>query len=527
MLGSLRRRLGLTLISLPYTTHFLTRTQHPSQLGYSNPASCSCPYSNSIIMESPSRSISFTGFSSYTDAKLCGEREDDEEGETSESDDADALNKEISSTDEGFARDIDTILGILNDHGRNKLQVKNKLDECRSVTISPELVVEVLSRVRNDWETAFTFFLWAKNKPNYRNSLRAYHSMISILAKVRKFDTAWALIDEMRGESLVTPHTLLIMIRRYCAVHEVAKAINTFYAHRLFKFNVGMEEFHSLLSALCRYKNVKDAEHLLFCNENFFSFNTKSFNIILNGWCNIVSDPREAKRIWREMAEKGVDRDVVSYSSIISCYSKHGNLHEALKLFNQMKELDIALDRKVYNAVIHALAKKRLVKDACDLLKTMEESGIAPNAVSYNSLIKPLCTSGQLQEAAKVFGIMLEQGVSPTIRTYHALLRNLKSKEEVCSLLDKMNKTGLCPDNDTKVMLVRKFLRWGQVDDAWKIWNEMRDNGGSDRSAYVALVKGLFLSGELEEAHKHYDEMKAKDYLPEPELDKLLQSCLS
>ncbi|KAF7150372.1 hypothetical protein RHSIM_Rhsim02G0200500 [Rhododendron simsii] len=89
--------------------------------------------------------------------------------------------------------------------------------------------------------------------------------MISILAKARKFDIAWALINEMRGEngkgkSLVTSKTLLILIRRYCAIHEVGKAINTFYAHKLFKFEVGMEEFHDFLSALCRYKNVRDAE---------------------------------------------------------------------------------------------------------------------------------------------------------------------------------------------------------------------------------------------------------------------------
>ncbi|KAI7989832.1 Pentatricopeptide repeat-containing protein [Camellia lanceoleosa] len=201
--------------------------------------------------------------------------------------------------------------------------------------------------------------------------------MISILAKMRKFDTAWALVDEMRGgrtgQSLVTPQTLLILIRRYCAVHEVGKAINTFYAHKLFKFDVGMEEFHNLLSALCRYKNVKDAEHMLFCNENVFPINTKSFNIILNGWCNIICSPREAKRIWREMNERGVAHDVVSYSSIISCYSKSSNLHEkvlsmaqldnVLKLWSEMSKYG-GPDRSSYIALVHGLFLYGKVEEA-------------------------------------------------------------------------------------------------------------------------------------------------------------------
>ncbi|KAG5562813.1 hypothetical protein RHGRI_005515 [Rhododendron griersonianum] len=383
---------------------------------------------------------------------------------------------------------MSTLLGILLEKGNSKPQVRIQLEQC-GVIPSSDLVVEILSRVRNDWESAFTFFMWVTKQPNYAPSLREYHSMISILAKARKFDTAWALINEMRGEngkgkSLVTPTTLSILIRRYCAIHEVGKAINTFYAHKLFKFEVGMEEFHDFLFALCRYKNVRDAEHLLFCNESVFPLNTKSFNIILNGWCNIVCNPREVKRIWREMSERGVSRDVISYSSMISCSSKFGKLNEVLKLFNQMKEFGVCPDRKVYNAVIHALAKGKLVKDARNLLKTMEDEGIGLNAI-------------------------------------------LRSGDEVFELLEKMNKVDCCPNNDTYTMLIRKFCRWRQLDNVFKLWGEMSKNGGPDRSSYVALIHGLFLNGKLEESHKYYQETKEKRFLPEPKLEEMLQSWVS
>ncbi|GFS42693.1 tetratricopeptide repeat (TPR)-like superfamily protein [Actinidia rufa] len=260
---------------------------------------------------------------------------------------------------------------------------------------------------------------------------------------------------------------LLIMIRRYRAVHDVRKAINTFYAHKLFKFNVGMDEFHDFLSALCRYKNVKDAEHLLFCNENVFPYDIKSFNIILNGWCRIIGNPREAKRVWREMSERGIAHDVISYSSIISCYSKFNNLHEVLKLFNQMKEHGIVPDRKVYNAVVHTLAKgKRVKKDACNMLRDGRKG------------------ASQLDEAQEVFHEMLKRGLSPTIRIYHAFFRILRTGEEVITLLEKMNNMGCCLNNDTYVMLLRKFCRWRQLDDVFKLWSDVCKNRSvADRSS--------------------------------------------
>ncbi|KAE8707784.1 Pentatricopeptide repeat-containing protein [Hibiscus syriacus] len=142
-------------------------------------------------------------------------------------------------------------------------------------------------------------------------------------------------------EALVTPQTLLIMIRRYCAVQDVGRAINT---------------------------------TLMFCNKDVFPFNTKSFNIILNGWCSVIGSPREGEMVWTEMSKRGVRHDVVSCSSIMSCYPKASNLNKVLKLFTQMKSRGIEPDKKVDNAVIHALAKARHVKEAINLLKVMEEN---------------------------------------------------------------------------------------------------------------------------------------------------------
>ncbi|CAN4103032.1 unnamed protein product [Withania somnifera] len=413
--------------------------------------------------------------------------------------------------------DVETIEGIFKEAGTHAAQLHNKLEQC-GVRPTQNLVALILSRVRNNWEVAFTFFLWASKQTDYVHSVRQYHSMISILGKMRKFDTAWSVIDEMRGgkdrPSLVNPQTLLIMIRKYCAIHDVGKAITTFYAFKRYKLDIGMEEFQDLLSALCRYKNARDAEHLLFCNKNVFPLNTKSLNIVLNGWCLSHDDLSEGKRIWRLMKEKGIPRDVFSYCSIMSCYSRAGRLNAVLKLFDEMKLCGVAPDVKVYNAVIHALAKGRLVNQARSVMKMMEEKGLAPNAVTYNSLIMPLCKSRLLDEAQDIFNEMIQQGIHPTVRTYHALLRSLRTGEEVFHHLQQMNTMGCIPTHDTYIMLIRKFCRWCQLDNVFKLWDEMSKIGlDHDRSSYIVLIHGLFLNGKLEESYKYYQEMKQKAWV--------------
>lgn len=491
------------------------------------------PFSSLVSEYSKNETLDVSSIHSARNAAVDYDDKEEEEEEDEYSDCEDGKTK-LQQLDlkqhEGLARDIKTLLCIIRDEPLRS-EMRRKLDQC-GVAASLELVEQVLSQVRNDWEAAFTFFLWAGKQPGYAHSLREYHSMISILGKMRKFDTAWALIDEMRmqmdGPSLVTPQTLLIMIRRYCAVHDVGRAINTFYAYKRFKFDVGMDEFQGLLSALCRYKNVQDAEYLLFCNRETFPFNTKSFNIVLNGWCNVIGSPREAQRIWWEMSKRGVQHDVVSYASIISCYSKSGNLNKVLKLFNKMKDLGIEPDRKVYNALIYTLVKGRHVNEAIDLVRTMEGKGIAPNAVTFNSLIKPLCKARKIDEARQVFDEMLQHNLSPSVQTFHSFFRALRTGEEVFMLLEKMKTMGCEPISDTYIMLIRKFCRWRQLDNVFKLWSLMSESGvGPDRSSYIVLIHGLFMNGRLEEAHKYYMEMREKQYLPEPKTEEMLQAWMS
>uniref|UniRef100_A0A6V7QSD0 Pentatricopeptide repeat-containing protein At5g15010, mitochondrial n=1 Tax=Ananas comosus var. bracteatus TaxID=296719 RepID=A0A6V7QSD0_ANACO len=430
-------------------------------------------------------------------------------------------------------RDLDAIVSSLRGLSSDAAAAKRRLEECGvAAAPSPELVAAALARLRHDWAAAFTFFLWAGARgPAYAHPARAYHAMIAILGKARRFDTAWSLVHEMRrggGGGGVTRRTILILIRRYAAARDVAGAVGAFHALRRFGLAPTAEDFHGLLGALARYKSVADAEHLLLSNASTYPLHTKSFNIVLNGYCNILCNLREAKRFWRSMDANGVAKDVVSYACMISCFSKAGNLSDVLKLFDLMKASGIAPDRKAYNAVIYALAKGRCVDEARNLVKVMLENCIAPDAATYNSLIRPLCKMRRIDDARKVFDEMLERGLAPSVRTFHAFFDVARSADEVFDVLSLMKGSGCGAVTDTYIMLIRKLCRWRQYDSVRRLWEEMAESGlGPDRSAYIVLIHGLFLNGKPEEAYRYYEEMNAKGFSPEPKTEEMIGAWLS
>ncbi|XP_051227122.1 pentatricopeptide repeat-containing protein At5g15010, mitochondrial [Lolium perenne] len=425
------------------------------------------------------------------------------------------------------SRGVDAIVAATEFSHTDAARAKDLLERCGAAP-SETLVVAALSRLRNSWAAAHAAFRWASAAPDYSPGRHACHSMLAILARHRRFDDARGLLDEMRRRSLASPRAVLLLIRRYCAARDVAAAIAAFRALPTFGFEPGVAQFQGLLSALCRHKNVRDAEHLLLSSEEEFPFQTKSFNIVLNGWCSAVCSAREAKRFWTAMEARGIERDVVSYGSMISCFSKAGSLDTVLKLFNRMKEAGVVPDRKVYNAVVHKLAKGQCVDEARALVQSMEEKGVAPDTATYNSLIKPLCKARRVKEAREMFDEMVGRGLAASVRTFHALFDVATSPDEVFELLDKMKTMHCEPEIDTYIMLIRKFCRWKQHDSVEKLWNAMPANGLSpDRSAYIVLIHGLFLNGKLEEAAKYYDEMKAKGFPPEEKTESMIQAWLA
>ncbi|XP_068653295.1 pentatricopeptide repeat-containing protein At1g80880, mitochondrial [Aristolochia californica] len=384
-----------------------------------------------------------------------------------------------------------------------------------------EVVYAMMWELRNEWKLAFLAFRWGGTYLS--NTQRCWNFMTWILAKKKKFNIAWQLVLEMHRLNVSARKALLIMIKGYAAANEPGKAVRTFHAFEKFKITADTSAFFILLSALCKHKNIEEAEELMFLNKKLFPLGTESFNIILDGWCNILVDVNEAKRIWREMSNCCIHPDGTSYTHMICCSSKVGNLFDSLRLYDEMKKKGSVPGILVYNSLIFILTKDNCMKEARNLLKKIVEAGLEPNADTYNSIIYPLCEANKLEEARNVLDEMITQRVKPTAGTFHALVK-VENMGRTLKLIDRMKEVGCDPNASTFLLIFDKFFRWGLPGDVLRMWSVMgKHNVIPHLKHYVMLVEGLAKCGWLNKAREYYHDMKAKGFSEDPRLERILR----
>lgn len=283
------------------------------------------------------------------------------------------------------------------------------------------------------------------------------------------------------------------------------------------------EAFHALLDSLCKYGNIEEAEEFMLVNKKLFPLETESFNIILNGWCNVSVDVFEAKRIWREMSKCCIVPDSASYTHMISCFSKTGNLFDSLRLYDEMKKRNWVPSLEVYNSLAYVLTRENCFSEALKILEKVKEVGLQPDSTSYNSLIRPLCEAGKLDEARDVLTMMMEERIGPTTETYHSFIQGADF-ERGFELLKQMSKDGLGPSEATFVIMLNKSFESEQPDYALKTWEVMkRYDVSPDSEHYSVLIQGLATCGQLTQAREFYDEMISRGFIAHPKIKLLLK----
>jgi pentatricopeptide repeat protein len=293
-----------------------------------------------------------------------------------------------------------------------------------------------------------------------------------------------------------------------------------------FKVEVDQTAFYSLLRALCKSKNMEDAEELLLLRKKFFPLTAEGFNIILDGWCNVITDVAEAKRVWRAMSNYCITPDGISYTLMVSCFSKAGNLFDTLRVYDEMKKRSWTPGISVYNSLVYVLTRENCMKDAHNIFSKLIDEGLQPDVETYNNMIIPLCESYKLDDARIVMESMILKGIVPTISTYHAFLKQ-EGIDESLKLLRKMKKDGCGPNSDTFLMLMDKFFVLNESANVLRVWNEMRKYDISPaRTHYMTLVQGLVEHGCILRAIEYYDEMKEKGFASDSQLEKEFKTFL-
>ncbi|KMT08169.1 hypothetical protein BVRB_6g142920 [Beta vulgaris subsp. vulgaris] len=123
-----------------------------------------------------------------------------------------------------------------------------------------------------------------------------------------------------------------------------------------------------------------------------------------------------SQRVFGEITEK----NLVSWTAMLSAYGHHGKGREALSTFNQMVANGIVPDEGAFTSILTACSHAGLVEDGREIFRQIKQNyNMKPALAHYACLVDLLSRSGHLEEAYEIIDNM---EVEPTVDIWVSLL---------------------------------------------------------------------------------------------------------
>ncbi|KAL6960238.1 Pentatricopeptide repeat-containing protein [Sarracenia purpurea var. burkii] len=250
----------------------------------------------------------------------------------------------------------------------------------------------------------------------------------------------------------------------------------------------------------------------------------------------------DGKRIFNDMPEK----NVVSWTSLLSGYSRNGLVDQAIEIFFQMQAegirpnpftfatvlgalaVDGAIDKGmqvhsmiikkgfeattfVSNSLINIYSKSGMVGDARVVFDNMESR----DAVSWNGIIAGFVSNGFHFAALELFYQMRLAGVKLTqmiFATITKLCSNLKELGFARQLHSRVLKNGFVSDPNIKTALMVVYNKCNQMDDALRLFHTM--HGVWNVVSWTAMISGYLQNGGAEQAINLFCQMRREGVRP-------------
>ena len=256
-------------------------------------------------------------------------------------------------------------------------------------------------------------------------------------------------------------------------------------------------------------------------------------------------DLRFSINVFDSMSEK----DVVSWTALVSAYMEEGLLDEAMEAFHSMQSSGLRPDLISWNALVSGFARHGKIGTALKYLEAMQEQGLSPRVNSWNGVISGCALNGYFKDALYVFINMLlfpENPNSVTVASVLPACAGLRYLGLGRAVHAYALKCELCTNIYVEGSLVNMYSKCGQDDYAEEIfakaekknitlWNEiiatyvnqgrtsqalerfrsMQHHGlRPDVVTYNTLLAGYAKNGQKVEAYNLLTEMLQKDLAP-------------
>ncbi|XP_010256994.1 PREDICTED: putative pentatricopeptide repeat-containing protein At3g08820 [Nelumbo nucifera] len=265
----------------------------------------------------------------------------------------------------------------------------------------------------------------------------------------------------------------------------------------------------------------------------------KTSLVCLYAKCGCVGN---AHKVFDEMP----DKNVVSWTAIISGYIDFGNFGEAVVMFQKLLEMGLKPDSFTLVRVLSACSQLGDVKNGEWIHRYIREMGMDRNVFVATSLVDMYTKCGSMEKARSVFDGMHEKDTVSWSAMIAGYAMNGVPKEAV-ELFFQMQRENVKPDCFTMVgilsacaqlgafelgdwvsgligkneylnnfvlgtALIDMYAKCGRMSRAWWIFEEMKER---DVVVWNAIISGLSMNGHVKAAFGLFGQMEKLGIQPD------------
>ncbi|CAM6121102.1 unnamed protein product [Calypogeia fissa] len=273
-----------------------------------------------------------------------------------------------------------------------------------------------------------------------------------------------------------------------------------------------VQVFNAMLSVHAKHGNWERMQTLLKimlekgCERDLVTYNT-----LISGRAKAGLQPGVAMDLLREIWQAGLRPDTVSYNTLISVCSQSKCYEDAVKIYVEMNEQRCQADIWTYNSMISVYGRCGLDEAAEEVYQGLRQKGLSPDAITYNSILFAYANKGRVEDVDHIRKEMEIAGCREDVITYNTIIdmygkANLHDK--ALAVYEQMKATTRKPDTVTYVVLIDGLGKAGKIGEAESVFKEMvQARLKPSLNTFCAMICAYAKVAMYEQAAEMYQDM--------------------
>ncbi|XP_059287859.1 pentatricopeptide repeat-containing protein At4g32430, mitochondrial [Lycium ferocissimum] len=308
-------------------------------------------------------------------------------------------------------------------------------------------------------------------RTNFFSELNVANSFVTMYAKFELMEDVFKVFEELDQRDLISWNAL---ISGYAQNGMSLEALKTFLSMSM-ELPPNEYTFGSVLSAIASSECIS-LKHGQRCHACLTKRGFNS-NPIVSGALLDMYAKRGSISESRGVFDEIIDGSQVSWTAIISAHSRHGDYESVMALFKEMKEKGVSPDSITFLSILTACGRKGVVDIGVDIFNSMvRDYSIEPSSEHYSCMVDMFGRAGRLKEAEFFLaqipggpGLSVLQSLLGACRIYG----NVDMATRVANTLIALEPE----ESGSYVLMSNLFAEKGQWEKVANIRKGMRDKG--------------------------------------------------